>query len=269
MLTGYGATVGLRLIRNGQVTTGLRHVVVPVNYWRTIEFRLALKHGDFRPGQQVLDIGSPKLLPLHIAEKLGATVYATDLDDYFVEELESFRDICGIPEDRLVAEVQDARNLTYENDSFDRIVSISVLEHIGETDVEAGREIGRVLRPGGIAVITVPFAPEGGDVYKPVEDFYWAPEPNENGEAFFEHHYTEEELQERLIGPSGLDVELLGYIGERFEIGGDSPFYERLPRPVRPFEPVISKVMHRGPVPDWRTVKSPSAAIFVLRKPSA
>ena len=46
----------------------------------------------------------------------------------------------------------------FENYSFDSVVSFQVIEHI-EEDLEFVREVARVLRPGGIFVISTPNAP--------------------------------------------------------------------------------------------------------------
>jgi len=45
--------------------------------------------------------------------------------------------------------------LPFEADRFDAVVSADVLYHLDD-DAAALREIGRVLRPGGVAVINVP-----------------------------------------------------------------------------------------------------------------
>lgn len=49
----------------------------------------------------------------------------------------------------------DATNLPFEDETFDYVVCSEVLEHIPD-DTTAAREIFRVLKPGGTAVVTVP-----------------------------------------------------------------------------------------------------------------
>jgi SAM-dependent methyltransferase len=49
----------------------------------------------------------------------------------------------------------DVRSMTYPDDHFEAVLSISVLEHLRELDV-AVAEMARVLKPGGIAVIGFP-----------------------------------------------------------------------------------------------------------------
>ena len=48
--------------------------------------------------------------------------------------------------------------LPFESESFDFVISFQVIEHIKD-DIEFVREIHRVLRPGGKAIITTPNAP--------------------------------------------------------------------------------------------------------------
>lgn len=51
---------------------------------------------------------------------------------------------------------EDIERLSFETDSYDFVVSNDVLEHVNDP-LAALREIKRVLRPGGIALLTFPF----------------------------------------------------------------------------------------------------------------
>jgi SAM-dependent methyltransferase len=57
---------------------------------------------------------------------------------------------------RLVVQHMDARNLRFENGTFDLVYSCSAIEHFGTVeDIKiASREIGRVLKPGGLMSIS-------------------------------------------------------------------------------------------------------------------
>ena len=52
-------------------------------------------------------------------------------------------------------EVNNALDLSYPDAHFDLVVSSEVIEHVGKPDVMM-LEIGRVLKPGGLAVMTFP-----------------------------------------------------------------------------------------------------------------
>jgi SAM-dependent methyltransferase len=51
---------------------------------------------------------------------------------------------------------QDLRQLTFETDSFDMIVTSDVFEHVFEAD-RAFEDIFRVLRKGGVHIFSIPF----------------------------------------------------------------------------------------------------------------
>ncbi len=52
-------------------------------------------------------------------------------------------------------EQNNAIALSYSNDSFDLIVSCEVIEHVGQPE-KMVQEMARVLRPGGVAIMTFP-----------------------------------------------------------------------------------------------------------------
>jgi phosphatidylethanolamine/phosphatidyl-N-methylethanolamine N-methyltransferase len=58
----------------------------------------------------------------------------------------------------VLTEVQDATALTYEDESFDRVIAVHVLEHLPRPH-EVLREWFRVLRPGGTMSIVLPCDP--------------------------------------------------------------------------------------------------------------
>lgn len=60
-------------------------------------------------------------------------------------------------EDRVSVQWMDARELSFDDASFDAVYSLSSLEHFGgpgQVD-RAAREVARVLRPGGVALLCV------------------------------------------------------------------------------------------------------------------
>ena len=82
------------------------------------------------------------------------------------------------------------------------------------------REIARVLRPGGVVTLTVPFAASG------LRDEYVAGavyERQASGAAtFYQRHYDDAALQKRLIEPSGLRLVDTTYFGEPRAFGSSN-----------------------------------------------
>ena len=58
----------------------------------------------------------------------------------------------------------DLTRCPLDSDSVDAVVALNVLEHI-EDDQRAAREISRILKPGGVAIIELPAGPGLFDVY--------------------------------------------------------------------------------------------------------
>jgi SAM-dependent methyltransferase len=79
------------------------------------------------------------------------------------------------PNNRLSAVVSSAMSMPFDSATFDSVFSHTVFEHV--TDVGAAlREIGRVLKPGGYALISVNyFHQRGGHHLFPYIHFPWAP----------------------------------------------------------------------------------------------
>jgi SAM-dependent methyltransferase len=147
--------LGLRhLLRHGYLREAVIRVVIPLDPSRYLELPDSLSELGARPGERVLDLASPKLAAVALAEQ-GVRVTSVDALE---SEVETWRRLAeGNPNVEFV--VGDGRSLPYGDGSFDHAYSISVLEHIADDgDVAALREIARTVRPGGRVVITLPYA---------------------------------------------------------------------------------------------------------------
>jgi SAM-dependent methyltransferase len=113
--------------------------------------------------QTLLDVGTAKADPAWIdwLENLPIDVHVTDYDAPLV------------PFRKMAFHQADVRQLPLPDNTFDQVLAVSVIEHIGlETpqvdadvlptvdrngDLEAARELIRVLKPGGELIMTFPF----------------------------------------------------------------------------------------------------------------
>jgi len=204
-------------------------------YPRYLEYPLALQMGGNLTGLEVLDIGSGRRgrFPLYLlATRQGLRIHSTDLIDYSGEQYrraEKLGQAAAVPT-RFVFERQDATALTYPDESFDRVFALSTIEHIPDVgDTQAMREFARVLRPGGLAVIALPFHARGlQEVRRTVDVSYQA----HDEEVFYERRYDLEAVRSRLTKPARFRVERICFYGEdRFPFW--SAFYSRiLPLPI-------------------------------------
>jgi glycosyltransferase involved in cell wall biosynthesis/ubiquinone/menaquinone biosynthesis C-methylase UbiE len=103
---------------------------------------------------KVLDAGSGYGFVLRVLRDMThAEITGIEYEDDRVRET-----LHSLGDDPRVSVMQgDVTALPFADDSFDYVVSSEVLEHLTD-DAPAAREMFRVLRPGGTAIITVPHA---------------------------------------------------------------------------------------------------------------
>ena len=112
------------------------------------------------PGHRLLDIGAGAGRHAFEAYRRGAEVTALDQDSDGLAEVEQmFTAMTAAgeaPSGGSATTVRgDALGLPYPDAHFDRIIASEILEHIPEDD-KAIAELARVLKPGGVAAVTVP-----------------------------------------------------------------------------------------------------------------
>lgn len=268
MLYWYGIGLGLRLLTHGKVKYGIRYLLFPVNYWRNVEYKLVFQAGDFKCGERVLDLSSPKLLAIYLAKKIGVQIVATDIEDYFLAEYETIRRVEKVSRENFILKTEDGRALSFGDNSFDKIYAISVLEHIPQDgDTLCMKEMARVLKNHGRCYVTVPFSPEYREQYKK-GGFYWVNVSRnaEDGRVFYQRFYPEKELFRRLIEPSGLTPVSIQYVGETLSLHPERELWDYLPNISGPIQPLLSGLFHTRPHSSWEELKKPLCAFMVLEK---
>ena len=119
-------------------------------------------------------------------------------------------------EDRLEVRWMDARELDFPDESFDVVFSLSSIEHFGSPAeiARSAREMGRVLRPGGHAlVVTECFVRRHPLNAAPVDFGVRAGTlgrkrrlATPRRRAVVGEVFTPRELRRRIVGPSGLEL---------------------------------------------------------------
>lgn len=101
-------------------------------------------------GQRVLDCSSGCGEGSLILSSVGVQVIGGDID---AEQVEIAKNLCGDNEN-IDFQVVDITNQPFENDAFDAVISLETIEHVD--DKACLKEISRVLKPGGLAIISTP-----------------------------------------------------------------------------------------------------------------
>jgi SAM-dependent methyltransferase len=115
---------------------------------------------SIRPGTRLLDLGSGAGRHAFEAGRRGAQVVALDLDHAELERVAAVAAAMAeagelqVPAS-IITSVGDATRMPFPDDTFDIVIASEVMEHIPADQVAIG-EVARVLRPGGLAAVTVP-----------------------------------------------------------------------------------------------------------------
>jgi SAM-dependent methyltransferase len=221
----------------------------PVGYWESVELSLLVRELRPAPGERVLDIGSPKLLAVYLAEKLGASVSGADDRTSDVEHFARLGRLRKVSEDSLKLEIAPGVRLPFDAGSFSKAYCMGKID---PRDMEGGgnllKEIQRVLVEGGRCCISVPFALGGSP----------------DGSAF-----SEEIIRTALVRGSGLVIDRIICVAETFHAAGRRGLDEYLHPCLGALLPALSGIFHversLAPAP----LPRPHRAVILLRKPLA
>jgi SAM-dependent methyltransferase len=200
-LIRYSVGLGLRALRRRDARRAAAwRIWMPLDVDRVAELPWAGEQMLNAGARRILDLASPKLLALWLAENSDAEIVATDVWD---TEVANWGRLAGAADPRgrrfasLRLEVADGTALPYRQGEFDAAYSVSVIEHIpGDGDRLAMAELARVLRPGGTLALTFPFR-ERLEEELVRHDLYGRRYQGEP--IFFQRHYSLEAVHERLL----------------------------------------------------------------------
>lgn len=158
---------------------------------RRVEYPWAILNAQLDHPMKILDVGSGiSLFPIFLGAQ-GHDIISIDPDKVLMEKISpKLAEYCGV---KVKYRVGDATNLDFEDNSFDRVFCISVIEHFEEEivngkpvnfhkknlDVKAIGEFLRVLKPGGFLIPT----------------FDWSEDPHEH------RSYKIDDIKNRVLKP--------------------------------------------------------------------
>lgn len=121
-----------------------------------------------------LDVGTgPAQIPILLAQRCpNIRITALDLSEQMLKIAERHVVEARLT-NRIKLELVDAKNLPYRNNSFDGLISNSIIHHIHDT-MEAFREMSRVVAQGGLVLIRDLTRPETLEAAQAFVDRYAA-----------------------------------------------------------------------------------------------
>jgi SAM-dependent methyltransferase len=247
---------------------GWRKRLAGLDYSRSVEYPIALDLLDPFGAKRILEIGASKLpLSLYLLAHTPADIYATDLDP-IVRVQSEYAERLGLSGNRLHVNIEDARHLSYPDRYFDRVISVSTIEHVQAVE-QAAAEIGRVLVPGGVAVITVPFSRVSQAQSAPVTAYGGTVDQDP---SFYQYIFDRTMLFERLLDHTNTAVETIVYLGEprvRLTRLVYHPVFGRLLRPLAVVWPWLARLSYRIIDEDEVSDGAENIAVVRLRRPLA
>lgn len=231
-------TLGLQYVKDVSLEAGTPEFFAHIRPWMN-----PYKFPDVMPriervaprlaGQEVLEIGCGMGFDTVELLRRDVKVLATDLTPAAVHMAQRHFEVEGLQAEGVrVANVLD---LDFPDDSFDGVYSIGVVHHTGDTP-RALREIHRVLKPGGMAVISHIYRRpsffhmlsklgreniEFKDEDAPVIDFFTESEVLSMLDGFKVEEMTQDHYRALPVARTGLKAKLYSY--------GFKPVYNLLP----------------------------------------
>lgn len=165
--------------------TALKSLIRPVDAARYLEYSWmleVLKQCGLKKDSDVLDVSSPFMMAYFLSRR--HRVLKTDINAREGEQIKPTR--------KLRFEWSDATQMQYEDNHFDLVYSLSVIEHIYGGYLKAVQEMIRVTKPGGYVLITAPVSREHVEEWLNTE--IYSDQKKISDKVFFQYRFSESDI---------------------------------------------------------------------------
>lgn len=172
------------------------NIINPVDTTRYTEFTYLLKFIKINGLKQmtILDVSSPFMMSYMLASQ--NKIIKTDVN---LEEKKNINGNVG-----LSFMLEDATQLSFKDNSFDLIYSISVIEHIYKNYIHAINEMIRVVKTDGYIYLAFPVSAEHFEEW--IDDNIYSHQYKENNKTFFYYRFNEEDINNILKQLSNVEI---------------------------------------------------------------
>ena len=169
----------------------------PLESTRYTEFAFLfnyLKFYEVKSFRKILDISSPFIMAYILSKK--SKVIKTDINEKernFIKE-----------SNHLKFQVEDVTNLSFSNEEFDFVFSISAIEHIYEKYPLAISEMIRVTKTGGLIYLSFPVSNTFREEW--LDNDIYTHQKKSGGRTFFQYRFDDYEVNHILEGLSKVEI---------------------------------------------------------------
>lgn len=191
----------------------LELLIHPISSIRYFEFDFARKHIGQLENKRVLDVSSPRLFAFYLCKSNPNLTYIMiNSDQKDVKETRFQANAFDVRNFSVYK--SDARLLPYKDKQFNKVVSISVIEHIeSDGDTKAVKEMWRVLKPGGKLILTTHIARHPRVEYRDHDQYNLSSKKRKK--YFFQRIYDENSWQKRILSHIPISPTLQRIWGEK------------------------------------------------------
>ena len=211
----FGRRISFLFLLKGKWGVFLHLLCNPVSIVRYFEFSFAADFVQWDSVRKGLDVSSPRLLfiyLLHKFPKIHFDIINPDCRD--IRETEEYLDVLKLRNRSNVLSL-DVMNAPFQENSYDVITSLSVLEHIpDDDDTVVIRKIWSFLKTKGRLIITVPCSRTYYEEWNDV-DKYGLGNPTKDGKYFFQRVYDMPTIREKIIDVLGTEPVMMKIFGEK------------------------------------------------------